>query len=397
MLFSWGKLLFGFLGANSEVIEAKNISNSTAATAMNPSPTSDQNVDLSLDSNLKPNAKRRAVVVVERTSKTGVLPHGGVNGANNNDSLIYNGKDLSHTLWGETALDRPRDLSQLKKGVISASISSKHRRSVHRQAKPIWQTVLSSLTKNLLLLAALLYVGQVIWRWAAGVNYPLSALDFDSRISEVESSLKKTAKMLQVQLDVVDKKIGSEIGIVTRELAKEIEEKGTLLEKELSNLEARTDDLGSSLSQLKDSGFLLKEEFERYLDELKSRSLDDANKDAYLDRIRVLAKHVVEKEIEKHAADGLGRVDYALASGGAMVVKHSEPYDVGKASGWLSVPKVKSNIHSSAQKMLEPSFGEPGQCFPLQGNSGFVEIKLRTAIIPDAVTLEHVSKVSFSC
>lgn len=378
MLFG-GKLLFGlFLGADSRA-------------AMNSSPSTNKNVALSLDPNLKANAKRRAVVVVERTSKSSVLPDGGVNGENN-DSVIYNGKDLSHTLWGETALDRPRDLSQLKRGVIAASIPSKHRRSAHRHAKPVWQTVLSSLTKNLLLLAALLYVGQVIWKWAAGVDYPLSALDFDSRISQVESSLKKTAKMLQVQLDVVDKKIGSEIGIVTRELTKQIEEKGTLLEKELNNLEARTDDLGKSFSQLKDVGFLSKEEFEKFLNELKSRRLDDANEDAYLDRIRALAKDVVEKEIEKHAADGLGRVDYALASGGARVVKHSEPYVVGKANSWLAVAKVKNSVHSSAQKMLEPSFGEPGQCFPLQGNNGFVEIRLRTGIIPDAVTLEHVSK-----
>ncbi|KAL0911623.1 hypothetical protein M5K25_019777 [Dendrobium thyrsiflorum] len=358
---------------------------------MDSGPTSNKNVALSLNPNLKSNAKRREVVVVERTSKTNVLPDGELNGANN-DSVIYNGKDLNHTLWGETALDRPRDLAQLKKGVIAASIHSKHRRSVHRHAKPIWQTVLSSITKNLLLLAALLYVGQVIWRWAAGVNYPLSALDFDSRISEVESSLKKTAKMLQVQLDIVDKKIGSEIGIVTRELTKQIEEKGTLLEKELNNLEARTDDLGNSFSQLKDAGLLSKEEFEKYWRELKNRNLDDANKDVYLDRIKALAKDVVEKEIEKHAADGLGRVDYALASGGARVVKHSEPFVVGKANSWLVVPKGKNTVHSSAQKMLQPSFGEPGQCFPLQGNSGFVEIRLRTWIIPDAITLEHVSK-----
>lgn len=371
--------------------KGKIISTSAAAATMNTSPTSNKNAALSLDPNLKANAKRRAVVVVERTSKTSVLPDGGVNGANT-DSVIYNGKDLSHALWGETALDRPRDLSQLKKGVIAGSIPSKHRRYVHRQTKPMWQTVLSSLTKNLLLLAALLYIGQVIWRWAAGVNYPLSAFDFDSRISEVESSLKKTAKMLQVQLDVVDKKIGSEIGIVTRELAKQIEEKGTLLEKEVNNLEARTDDLGNSFRQLKESGLLSKEEFEKYLSELKSSSPDDTNKDAYLDRIRALAKDVVEKEIEKHVADGLGRVDFALASGGARVVKHSEPYAVGKASSWLPANKVKNSIHSRAHKMLEPSFGEPGQCFPLQGNSGFVEIRLRTGIIPDAVTLEHVSK-----
>ncbi|XP_020583068.1 protein SAD1/UNC-84 domain protein 1-like [Phalaenopsis equestris] len=356
---------------------------------MNSSPTSNKNAALSMDSN--PNAKRRAVVVVERTSKTSVLPDGGVHGANN-DGAVYNGKDLSHTLWGETALDRPRNLSRLKKGVLAASVPSKHRRSAHRQAKPLWQTILSTLTKNLLLLAALLYIGQVIWRWTAGAKYPLSAFDFDNRISEVESSLKKTAKMLQVQLDVVDKKIGSEIGIVTRELAKQIEEKGALFEKELNNLEAKTDDLVNSISELKDAGFLSKEEFEKFLTELKTGSLVDANKDAYLDHIRQLAKVVVEKEIEKHAADGLGRVDYALASGGAKVVKHSEPYVIVKANSWLAVAKPKGGIHSSAQKMLEPSFGEPGQCFPLQGNSGFVEIRLRTGIVPDAVTLEHVSE-----
>lgn len=44
--------------------------------------------------------------------------------------------------------------------------------------------------------------------------------------------------------------------------------------------------------------------------------------------------------------------------------------------------------------MLRPSFGEPGACFALSGSSGFVEIKLRRAIVPEAVTLEHVAKVS---
>ena len=45
-------------------------------------------------------------------------------------------------------------------------------------------------------------------------------------------------------------------------------------------------------------------------------------------------------------------------------------------------------------KMLRPSFGEPGDCFALNGSSGFVEIKLRNAIVPEAVTLEHIAKVS---
>ncbi|KAK4488689.1 hypothetical protein RD792_004463 [Penstemon davidsonii] len=42
--------------------------------------------------------------------------------------------------------------------------------------------------------------------------------------------------------------------------------------------------------------------------------------------------------------------------------------------------------------MISPSFGEPGHCFPLKGDSGFVVIALRNAIVPKAVTLEHVAK-----
>jgi len=49
-------------------------------------------------------------------------------------------------------------------------------------------------------------------------------------------------------------------------------------------------------------------------------------------------------------------------------------------------------VHATAQKMLEPSFGQPGECFALKGSSGFVDVKLRTGIIPEAVTIEHVDK-----
>ncbi|PRQ47575.1 putative SUN domain-containing protein [Rosa chinensis] len=40
--------------------------------------------------------------------------------------------------------------------------------------------------------------------------------------------------------------------------------------------------------------------------------------------------------------------------------------------------------------MLSPSFGEPGRCFPLKGRSGFVVVKLREPIVPEAITIEHV-------
>lgn len=100
---------------------------------------------------------------------------------------------------------------------------------------------------------------------------------------------------------------------------------------------------------------------------------------------------LVEKAIEKHAADGLARVDYAAASWGATVVGHSEPPLEGDWTwlGWWSTGW--NGVHQNAIKILSPSFGEPGRCFPLKGSSGFVVIKLREPIVPDAITLEHVS------
>ncbi|PKA61852.1 hypothetical protein AXF42_Ash008684 [Apostasia shenzhenica] len=375
--------MFSWCIGNSRI--ERKIMSASAAAAAKSSPLANSNAPLSLDVNSMGSVRRRAMVVVDNVENNsrGKFVSDGVNDMTNVNQI--------HKISGGTTFERSRDL---RKGVIASTVPTKRKKSSHRHEKSKWQTVLSILTKNLLLLAVLLYLGQVIWRWTTGAgkdpNFPFAAYHFDGRISEVETSLKKTAKMLQVQLEVVDKKIGSEVGIVTRELTKQIEEKGILFEEELKNLEARADDLSKSLFELKDMDLLSREEFEKFLNELKTRRnlVDSVN----LDQIRAMAREIVEKEIEKHAADGLAMVDYALGSGGARVVRHSEPYVVGKSNTWLPVAKVKHSVHSSAQKMLEPSFGEPGQCFPLQGSSGFVEIQLRTGIIPEAVTLEHVSK-----
>ena len=84
-------------------------------------------------------------------------------------------------------------------------------------------------------------------------------------------------------------------------------------------------------------------------------------------------------------------MDYALASGGGFVMQHSDPYLVGKGSSWFATTGRKA--HTNAVKMLSPSFGEPGQCFALKGSSGYVQIRLRGPIVPEAFTLEHVAKV----
>ncbi|KAA8535889.1 hypothetical protein F0562_030892 [Nyssa sinensis] len=130
--------------------------------------------------------------------------------------------------------------------------------------------------------------------------------DFDGRIAEVEAFLKKTTKMVQVQVEVVDQKFKNEV-----------------------------------------SGFRWE------------MSLDHGDRNMNLDEIRAFAREIIEEKVEKHVADGLGKVDYSLASSGAMVMKHSEPYSVRKGSSWFYMTN-KNGVHSNVENILRPSFGEPG-------------------------------------
>ncbi|XP_058078433.1 SUN domain-containing protein 1 [Magnolia sinica] len=360
------------------------MSASTVAITANPVVTNGPS--LALDTNSNPNVRRRTVAIAEKRSNIEMVSEGGISGS----------KDLSHSLRGETVVQKPKELSHVRKELVNSTVSPRRRKAVTKPEKPRWKTVLSVLTKNLLLLIVLFGLGHMIWKstWKPEDSIGAPIGDFEGRISDIEALVKSTAKMMQVQVDIVDKKIGNEVGSLRKELTKKVEEKDILIQDQLKKLGDRTDNLDKSLAELRDKGYLSKEEFENFLNELKSKGVGEGDKDLSLDEIRAVAREIVEKEIEKHAADGLGRVDYAVASSGAKVIRHSEPFYFDKGSSWLPSVSARSRngVHFLAQKMLEPSFGEPGHCFPLKGSNGFVEIRLRAAIVPEAVTLEHVAK-----
>ncbi|XP_068344739.1 SUN domain-containing protein 1-like [Pyrus communis] len=340
--------------------------------------------------------RRRPVVAVDKKSSNIELVSAEPQ-THKADDAATNSKDLSHhSIRGEPGLDRS---AQPKKtgpnSTISPPSSRRSRKTLAADPKPRWVTVLRIFSKNFILLVLILGLFQIVRRLAlgSGVGVPMAFTDLEGRIAEVEAFMKTTTKMVQVQVEVVDRKIESEVGGLRKEMEKKIEDKGVALESELKKLEAKGEGLERSVGDLRSVEWLSKQEFEKVYEDLKKKvkSSEDGGLGATLDDIRAYARNVVEKEIEKHAADGLGRVDYALATGGASIVKHSEPYLVGKGSNWFS-KSTKNGVHGDADRMLRPSFGEPGHCFPLKGTSGFVQIKLRTKIIPEAITLEHVAK-----
>ncbi|CAN1747891.1 SUN domain-containing protein 1 [Linum perenne] len=359
-------------------------------------------------------ARRRPVLVGEKKSNAVELfpneaqaNNGGGGGAGNvtgNDKVApAHSKDLSHnSIRGEAILERTsKDTVVLRKSnAVNSTVSPRRgRKLTPKPEKPRWVTVASIFTKNFALLLVLLGLVQLIRGLASKsesvhAGIPTGLAEIEGRIAEVESLLKTTAKMIQVQVEVVDKKIENEVGGLRYEVNKKLDDRSVNVDTMLKNLETRSEELEKSVAEIKAGDWLSKDELGKFYEELKKMKDVQLGEDSRsLDVIRAYAKEIVEKEIEKHAADGLGKVDYALAEGGAFVLKHSEPF--GKRSplsDWLWSTRVVSRAHHDASKMLRPSFGEPGQCFPLKGTSGFMEISLRKAIVPEAVTLEHVAK-----
>lgn len=216
--------------------------------------------------------------------------------------------------------------------------------------------------------------------------------DVDGKFAEMDKFVKKSLKAMQVQVEAIDRKYEKGISSIKKDFDEKLDNQGEKVDLKLKELDGRSELFEKFMGDFESKSLLSKEEFSDFFEEFrKSKTNGDGYGDEVsLDQVREYARNMIEKEIQRHAADGLGMVDYALASGGAVVVRHSEPF--GKVTGSVSWLTNRNKVHADAEKMLRPSFGEPGHCFPLKGSSGFVQIKLRTAIIPEAVTLEHVAK-----
>ncbi|KAG8388422.1 hypothetical protein BUALT_Bualt02G0124200 [Buddleja alternifolia] len=339
---------------------------------------------VSITANQGPTTRRRAV---EKNIATGGSDsaNAAVSAGENNDAKLTAGDTAAGIL--RDARKTPSQ-SQAKKSGPS-----------RKSTKPIWVTVISILIKNLALLVVFLGFVQMIRLvlLKSGRNvedFSVISGDFEGKFFEVEKFVKTTMKAMQVQVNAIDRKLEDGMSSVRKEFDEKMEKNGDEMDLKLKAFDVRSDVFEKFMDEFRKKNLLSKEEFGEFFEEFKKgrRNGGSDGGDVSVDEIRDFAREIVEKEIERHAADGLGMVDYALASGGGRVLSHSEPYGVGKMGGAVSWWANRNMVSVKAEKIISPSFGEPGQCFPLKGASGFIEIRLRTAIIPDAVTLEHVAK-----
>ncbi|XP_018446691.2 SUN domain-containing protein 1 [Raphanus sativus] len=292
-----------------------------------------------------------------------------------------------------------RRVSSTANGTTTTTTATQRRTrkvTAPRTERARWKRVARVFAKQLVALLIIVGLIQVARKVLAPSSSPSSSSSsfetemafsgLESRIAEVDGLVKATTSTMQLQVELLDKKIAKE----AKALRKELEAKASAFHNELKKIESKTESLEKSVEEVNARPFVSRDEFERVYEELKKGD-ESAFSEVSIDELRAYARDVMEREIEKHAADGLGRVDYALASGGGFVMQHSDPFLVGKGSNWFATASSR-RAHTDAVKMLSPSFGEPGQCFALKGSSGYVQIRLRGPIVPEAFTLEHVAK-----
>ncbi|CAD6232069.1 unnamed protein product [Miscanthus lutarioriparius] len=145
----------------------------------------------------------------------------------------------------------PPLLSSTAAATAAASAPHARRKKTSHPPRPRWQTVLSIAAKNATLLAGLLYLGGLAWRWShpppPSPPPDRAALEgYAARVDQVEASLARTFRMIQVQLEAVDRKIDGEVGAARGDLLALLEEKRLALEGQLTRLDARA---GSSATR----------------------------------------------------------------------------------------------------------------------------------------------------
>ncbi|KAJ0599890.1 putative Galactose-binding-like domain superfamily, SUN domain-containing protein [Helianthus annuus] len=183
-------------------------------------------------------------------------------------------KDLTHsTKQVDTLLERS---VQTKNPIPTNSTTKLRKRTVVKKAtgpspsRPPWKTAVSVIVKNLGLLAILLVLIQMVRRLGfnqggigSGGSDSVLGLEYERRIAEVEAFLKTTTKMMQVQVDVVDRKIENEVKGLRTELSKRIDDERVMVNNRFSEFDGR---VGSVEKAVTGAEWLSRDEFDKFVD-----------------------------------------------------------------------------------------------------------------------------------
>jgi len=117
---------------------------------------------------------------------------------------------------------------------------------------------------------------------------------------------------------------------------------------------------------------------------------------------------LIHRQLALYDADKTGRVDYAARAGNGAIHSASPTFAPTCGRGQPGTPKSFMGTLKQALGKLISDAPQPcgyvtqphqvietntdlGQCWPMAGSNGWIVIKLREPIIPDAITYEHLA------
>lgn len=107
-------------------------------------------------------------------------------------------------------------------------------------------------------------------------------------------------------------------------------------------------------------------------------------------------RELIQQQLETFAADKTGLPDWAIKYAGGRVMGHSKIYKSANPPFWDWAywgchfwPGCHAVVPFAAEALLTPAVA-PGQCLPLDGTTGYVDIRLHHPVHLTGFSLEHI-------
>lgn len=108
---------------------------------------------------------------------------------------------------------------------------------------------------------------------------------------------------------------------------------------------------------------------------------------------------LIDRSIERYAADWTEEIDYALKSSGGQVIAHSPTHQ--PIAPFNNYNTISDKLLSYIRQPVYNSISQPeqiisttmnvGECWPMNSNNGWIIIRLREPIIANKITIQHIS------
>lgn len=163
----------------------------------------------------------------------------------------------------------------------------------------------------------------------------------------------------------------------------------------LAILERENQELRTSLESLQNSLEKKLLDLDEEVDELTKRvDADDAEEEALGGSAGAISgagvQNMIEKALDRFAADRVGMPDYALESSGGIVftIGETEPYT--KDTPWMGVFGISIWKSCKTPRLAIQADNSPGNCWSFYGDRGTLTIQLSAQVFPEYFTLDHI-------